>query len=379
LRILVFGENLAYRRGGAEKTAYLLAQRLAEIVPGLEIVGVSCRRPPGHEPGPRYDWPTLDEIPVHWLRFGFHFLRHVLNAGRLMHYFLIADADFLLANGQLAPFAINAFPGLSAYFIHDEVSLGVYRSYDERPGRRLKFSVRYAVDLPFLRRYRTVNARAMRRASLVVANSMYMAERARSLFGVDPVVLYPQVDVAALGRTELRPVAERPYIMMVGDEAVKGLPTFLRIAEAMPSERFLVVGRRFTDDVSGNVTFRGFAPDPLTHYGTAKLLLVPSTWEEGFGMVAVEAQALGIPAIVSDRGGLPETVPSQDLVVGDYTDAAAWAEAIRAVLGNYDRSVAAAREHAARFDGARGAAKLVEEIFSATGLRIDSGPGTRKE
>jgi glycosyltransferase involved in cell wall biosynthesis len=37
-------------------------------------------------------------------------------------------------------------------------------------------------------------------------------------------------------------------------------------------------------------------------------LLVPSTWEEPFARVAAEAMINGIPAIVSERGGLPETV-----------------------------------------------------------------------
>src|SRR5690554_6249242 len=43
-------------------------------------------------------------------------------------------------------------------------------------------------------------------------------------------------------------------------------------------------------------------------YGRARLLLAPSLWWESFGRVAAEAMLNGIPAIVSNRGGLPEVV-----------------------------------------------------------------------
>ena len=35
--------------------------------------------------------------------------------------------------------------------------------------------------------------------------------------------------------------------------------------------------------------------------------MIPSEWEENAPLVAVEAAVRGIPAVVSDRGGLPET------------------------------------------------------------------------
>ncbi len=41
---------------------------------------------------------------------------------------------------------------------------------------------------------------------------------------------------------------------------------------------------------------------------SASLVVVPSLWEEPFGRVALEAQMNGIPAIVTNLGGLPEIV-----------------------------------------------------------------------
>jgi glycosyltransferase involved in cell wall biosynthesis len=42
--------------------------------------------------------------------------------------------------------------------------------------------------------------------------------------------------------------------------------------------------------------------------GGAEALLVPSHWDEPFGLVAVEAQAAGTPVIAYARGGLREVI-----------------------------------------------------------------------
>src|SRR5262249_12654518 len=49
-------------------------------------------------------------------------------------------------------------------------------------------------------------------------------------------------------------------------------------------------------------------PKPADFFALTKLLLVPSLFVEPFGRVAAEAMVNGIPRLVSDGGGLPETV-----------------------------------------------------------------------
>jgi glycosyltransferase involved in cell wall biosynthesis len=44
----------------------------------------------------------------------------------------------------------------------------------------------------------------------------------------------------------------------------------------------------------------------------ARAVLVPSEWQETFGLVVVEAMALGVPPIVAGHGALPELVKSGD-------------------------------------------------------------------
>jgi glycosyltransferase involved in cell wall biosynthesis len=59
--------------------------------------------------------------------------------------------------------------------------------------------------------------------------------------------------------------------------------------------------------LSQKVEFVGFL-DIAKLYEDLNLVAVPSIYEEPFGLVSIEAQARGIPVVVSDAGGLPETV-----------------------------------------------------------------------
>ncbi len=77
------------------------------------------------------------------------------------------------------------------------------------------------------------------------------------------------------------------------------------------------IDRRMADPrLAANVVFPGFIPeeDLPALYSMAEFLLFPS-WYEGFGFPPLEAMACGTPAIVSNRGSLPEVVGQAALVI----------------------------------------------------------------
>ena len=190
----------------------------------------------------------------------------------------------------------------------------------------------------------------------VVCSSGFLADKARKVIGRRTHVVYPCPETSF-------DVAGDPHghITMINPHRVKGLNTFVEIAKRMPAEKFLLVESwKLTDQglaaleeqLAGapNVCFLRRVADMRQIYGQTKLLLVPSVWEEGFGMVAVEAQSCRIPVVASARGGLPESVGDGGLLVDDYLNADAWVDAIGDVLndaGRYTAFATQAARHAA--------------------------------
>jgi glycosyltransferase involved in cell wall biosynthesis len=88
-------------------------------------------------------------------------------------------------------------------------------------------------------------------------------------------------------------------------------------------------------NLTNRVTFTGaLKGDALVScLNKHRYLLVPSTWEEPFGNVALEGMACGCLPIVSDGGGLPDAVGDAGLVV-KRNDALALAEGIQSLLSN---------------------------------------------
>ena len=83
-------------------------------------------------------------------------------------------------------------------------------------------------------------------------------------------------------------------------------------------------------------------------YRESACTVVPSVFPEALGLTALEAQASGVPVVVSNAGGLPETVSAgRSGLVFDNGNAAQLAEAVLSIVGNPERRRtmgAAARE-----------------------------------
>lgn len=64
-------------------------------------------------------------------------------------------------------------------------------------------------------------------------------------------------------------------------------------------------------NIFDRVFFRGYTPNPQLFMKKADIVVLPSRWQEPFGLTGVEAMALGKPVIAFDRGGIKEWLKNE--------------------------------------------------------------------
>ena len=187
---------------------------------------------------------------------------------------------------------------------------------------------------------------------LFIANSDFTAERWRALCGLNCHVIKPVVS-AGNYITE----GDGSKVLFVNPTPIKGVQLMFALAAHCPELPFLVVEswniapswRAYCQQWAkslGNVQWLGPQDDMRAVYAQAKVLLMPSVWEEAFGRTVIEAQLSGVPVLASNRGALPETVGEGGLTLDPHAPVEVWAEALRRLMGGGESFGEAARHHA---------------------------------
>lgn len=184
------------------------------------------------------------------------------------------------------------------------------------------------------------------RPHTALAVSRFVLSRARVQTGTRAVLLYPPFTRPVPG-----PEPAGDAVLMVNPVPQKGAALIHQIIEHLPAQRFTLVEGWW--DTSGdfgaypNVTYVPRTYDMAPLYTGHQLLLVPSTVEDAFPRVIIEAGLHGLASLGTDRGGIREAIGDGGIVLPGEADAAAWAAAIEAApdpgLGKR------AREQAVRF------------------------------
>lgn len=174
------------------------------------------------------------------------------------------------------------------------------------------------------------DARYVREADVVVANSQYMAHQIERRLHVprSRIVVFPQL-------CDVRPTAALPPPKTVGfvnRSEDKNLVFVLKLARSAGDLQFKVFGGpAYAGPCPPNVEFMGWESDRDRMFSRAAAWIVPSKWPEPFGRASMEAQAADRPVLVARVGGLPETVVDQRYVLAGY-DVAEWLSRLRELL-----------------------------------------------
>jgi glycosyltransferase involved in cell wall biosynthesis len=256
----------------------------------------------------------------------------------------------------------------------------------QRQVERIGYLVHTLQQLPFGPRsfYPSERATAMiRRVRTLVSVSRAAQAYVQRWADLPSQVIYPDV---YSGRPIAQPdPARQRFVTMINPCGYKGLPIFLALADALPEVAFLAVDSWGTTDddraalaARKNIVVTSSVDDVDEIYGTTRVLLMPSLWDETFGYSCVEAMLRGIPVLAADVGGLREAalgvawllpvtpiagypqgaaaaLPSPDLPDQDVVP---WLIALRALLshgpaytGLSGESRSAAQEFVAGLDG----------------------------
>lgn len=127
---------------------------------------------------------------------------------------------------------------------------------------------------------------------------------------------------------------------------------------------------RLLSNVPEGVSFNGSVPRQqlFTAYEHADVLLFP-TLSDGFGLVAAEAMAHGLPVITTHRAGASDLVTADNGFVVPAADAIALTEALRWCLDNRDR-LAQMRHHALATARARQWSDYRRELIGALDIGL---------
>jgi glycosyltransferase involved in cell wall biosynthesis len=324
----------------------MIAQRLATVPGPFRTLVVG-----GRQDGPEFAAPAFRAVAPTWLDWGNINKRHAAAVARSLRPMRPAlvevhnRPEMALALARLLPEARVVL------FLHnDPLTMRETRSAAER-------------------------SRLLGRLARVVTVSDYL--RSRLLEGVTPpsgrmpAVLPNCIDLGALPPP---PAMRERLILFVGRVVPEKAPDVFvaACAEALPQLpgwRAEVIGAdRFRQDSpdtgfvrsvraaaeAAGVRLLGYREhaETLAAMARAAIVVMPSRWQEPFGLTALEAMASGAALVCSARGGLPE-VGGDAAVYADPDDPPSFAAAIVALAADPARLAAragAGRKRARRFD-----------------------------
>ena len=162
----------------------------------------------------------------------------------------------------------------------------------------------------YMRKY---DLKSAENVDLFLANSKFVAERIKRIYGRDSIVVYPPVDTDYF----IREAGDEPkdYYLFAGQLISYKRPELALRACLKMHRKLMIVGDgpmrpQLEKEAAGNpdIIFAGRTTRfPLRkYYAEAKALIFPGI--EDFGIVPLESQSVGVPVIALGIGGALETV-----------------------------------------------------------------------
>lgn len=271
MHILIYSHVFLPKYGGSGQVARMLAEALSSLGHQLTIVTET--------PG-----PAAFEQPAYRLHRGFSWV---------LFYDLAKQADAVLLVGMslkalLPALAAGRRPVISHHMMAGQGWLNMLKRYATRLGKNVAVSraVASSFGLP------------MAVISNPYDDSVYrlprIERRERDFVFVGRVIDCKGLHILISAMSELRDRGRSTTLTVIGD------------GDALPAAQQQAMDL----DLSSWVHFAGRLDGPSisSELQNHRAIVVPSLWEEPFGVVALEGMACGCTPIVAKSGGLPEAV-----------------------------------------------------------------------
>lgn len=181
----------------------------------------------------------------------------------------------------------------------------------------------------------------------IITVSIYIKDRVSTIAPHNKIqTVYNGIDLAQFSRKE-QPMASRSDLRLSHDDFIvvysgrinkdKGISELIDamlLLKETPQIKLLVIGSTFfgnapdedefvrslkekAQTIKNNIIFTGFIPyTQMPEYlQLADVAVIPSVWDDPFPTTVLEAQAMALPIIASNRGGIPEEIGKQNAII----------------------------------------------------------------
>ena len=241
------------------------------------------------------------------------------------------------------------------YYFEQALKHITERDYDmvvieNRPGYALKIPTKYKAKIVYHIHNDFLNAQTRYaqeiydRADGIITVSDYIRERVLTIYDLDrkTTVVHNGIDLSAFTKKIERTVRRQDYNLtdsdfvlvfagrIIPEKGVLQLLTALQELNGFPEIKLLMIGGTFygnemedsqyieelrtqSANIQDRIIFTGFKPyqEIPALLALADIAVLPSTWDEPLGQTCIEAMAMGLPIVTTDKGGIPETVTTE--------------------------------------------------------------------
>lgn len=278
---------------------------------------------------------------------------------------------------------------------------------ENRPGYVYKLSKRYSKSIMLHLHNDLLNSETphcqeiFNHLQQIVTVSDYIARRVSSIQASEKILtIHNGIDLQRFSKEGISTCCRKDFgftsedfvLVFSGrinkDKGIEELIDAMLLLKDLPRLKLLVLGSTFfgnanNDDdfthslknkvkaIEKRIVFTGFVPyDKIPDYlKIADIAVIPSIWDDPFPTTVLEAQAMGLPLIVSNRGGIPEETSQHNALVipTEHSFIEKLADAIRLLYNTPQlctEMAAASLRNAVNYDKKRYSQEFFEAIES---------------